>query len=41
MATILSLSGGAVAGIVIAILVVIAAIILAACAKVVRQEAPP
>ena len=38
MATILSLSGGAVAGIVIAILVVIAAVILAACAKVVRQS---
>ncbi len=38
MAVILSLSGGAVAGIVIAILVVLAAIIFASCARVVRQS---
>lgn len=38
MAVILSLSGGAVAGIVIAILVVLAAAIIASCARVVRQS---
>ncbi len=38
MALILSLSGGAVAGIVIAILVVLAAVIIASCARVVRQS---
>ncbi|MBR4800356.1 MAG: SPFH/Band 7/PHB domain protein [Clostridia bacterium] len=38
MAVILSLSGGAVAGIVIAVLVVLAAIIIASCARVVRQS---
>jgi regulator of protease activity HflC (stomatin/prohibitin superfamily) len=38
MSLILSLSGGAVAGIVIAVLVVLAAIIVASCARVVRQS---
>ena len=38
MSPILSLSGGAVAGIVIAVLVVLAAIIVASCARVVRQS---
>ena len=38
MATIISLEGAAIAGIVVAVLVVLAAVIIASCAKVVRQS---